>query len=520
MKTNPLTWLNALLLSSAALLMFLPMAGIIKPLLALDSIAGAETGPLFSLTTRQLGLLGKSVLFSAVVAASTSAIGAIVALMLMRSRGGSRVISFVLPGLITVPPAIHGLNWTATILSAGPWLVDYGLQPRGWLAAGLTEVLSYLPVAVAVAWAGFRLLDTRLTEAGLIYRSVPAVMTAITVRLAMPVLLTGTGVMFLLSLSDYSVPSLFSVNVYALEIYSTYSTGINPAAAVFTALPLVALIALTLAFVLRSARRSQGMAMHSSVTVKALPNIDMSGTAVVVGLLVYFCLPLSYMALTASQAGTFASAVSGAATEFFVSLAVSLSSAALCLVLGLSVGKALDRKGPLSSTMWALTCLAFALPAPLVGIGILQLGVFGEWAEDLLPVWASTVRFLPIAAFVWYAMHRRLNYGLIEAGRVFARSRPGVFARITLPLMLPGVVISAAACFAFSIGELGASLLVASPGHATLMMRLYNLLHYGASAEVAALCLMLTLPGLVAGLLLTTVLHSRSASTNKEQGNA
>ncbi|MFH0998690.1 MAG: hypothetical protein V1844_24840 [Pseudomonadota bacterium] len=514
-------WYSVLLL--AASILALPIAGMVLPLLSIHWFSDTGTVRIFSVSIRQLDLLARSVLFSALVAASTSVIGAALAVVLMRSKSGKKILASILPPLIIVPPAIHGINWTATIMTAGEWLSRHGLivaQPVGWFAAGFTEVLSFLPVAIAIAWAGFAMLDTRLIEAGIIYRPESAVLAGIAVRLAMPVLLSGAGVMFLLSLSDYAVPSLFSVNVYALEIFSTYSTGIHPAAAVFTAAPLVAIITATLIAVLRIGRRVQAMAMsHNTSSVSVAFETRLSIAAVMV-LLIYFFFPLGVMTASAGSLRSLAVAASGARSEMGVTVAIALSTAMLCILLGLAVGRALDKKGPVSAILWGLTCLVFALPAPLIGIGLLQIdGFLGYRFEEFLPVWANTARFLPIAAFVSFAMHRRVDTGLLEAGRVFSHSRLQALLQVTLPLMLPGLVISGATCFSFTMGELGATLLVAAPGRASLMMRLYNLLHYGASREVAALCLLLALPALATGLFLTVILHQSVAKITMEPGN-
>lgn len=519
-------WMEILFFSAlllAAAIIALPIVGMVLPLLSIYWFSDAGTSQIFSVSVRQILLLARSVLFSAWVAAGTSVIGAALAVILIRSKSGKKMLALILPPLIVVPPAIHGINWTATIMTAGEWLSRHGLiaaQPGGWFAAGLAEVLSFLPVAIAIAWAGFAMLDTRLLEAGLIYRPESAVLAGIAVRLAMPVLLSGAGVMFLLSLSEYAVPSLFSVNVYALEIFSTYSTGIHPAAAVFTAAPLVAIIAATLIAVLRAGRRVQAMALSRNASSASVEFGARVNIAAVIVLLIYFFFPLAVMAATAGSLRSLAVAASGARSEMGVTIAIALCTAALCILLGLAVGRALDRKGPVSAVLWVLACLGFALPAPLIGIGLLQVcGFFGYWSEEFLPVWANTARFLPIAAFVSFAMYRRADTGLLEAGRVFAHSRLHALLHVTLPLMLPGLVISGATCFSFTMGELGATLLVAAPGHATLMMRLYNLLHYGASREVAALCLLLALPALAAGLCLTVTLYQRAAKITMEPGN-
>jgi iron(III) transport system permease protein len=86
---------------------------------------------------------------------------------------------------------------------------------------------------------------------------------------------------------------------------------------------------------------------------------------------------------------------------------------------------------------------------------------------------------------------------MIEAARVLEASRARIWLRVVLPLMAPGLAAAAAAVFALTAGELGATLIVTPPGRATLTLRIYNFLHYGASDMVGGLCLVMT--GLVMG---------------------
>jgi iron(III) transport system permease protein len=73
------------------------------------------------------------------------------------------------------------------------------------------------------------------------------------------------------------------------------------------------------------------------------------------------------------------------------------------------------------------------------------------------------------------------------------------------------VVASAFLTFALAAGELGATLLVAPPGQATLTMRVFNLLHYGATESVAALALMVTATALVTGAIVVRLLEGSGA---------
>jgi iron(III) transport system permease protein len=85
--------------------------------------------------------------------------------------------------------------------------------------------------------------------------------------------------------------------------------------------------------------------------------------------------------------------------------------------------------------------------------------------------------------------------------RVHQQHRWHGWWRVEAPLEVAGWIAAAALVLALSAGELGASLLVAPPGSATLTMRLYNYLHSGASRSVAGTCLTMWLLAIAAGLV-------------------
>ena len=94
------------------------------------------------------------------------------------------------------------------------------------------------------------------------------------------------------------------------------------------------------------------------------------------------------------------------------------------------------------------------------------------------------------------------NFGLVEAGRLARRSGLAVTWRIALPLLRNGLLTGFFIAFVLAMGELGVTLLVIPPGTATIPIKIYNFMHYGAEATVAALCLVLVASQLVfAGFL-------------------
>ncbi|MCB1905346.1 MAG: hypothetical protein KDI18_14905, partial [Gammaproteobacteria bacterium] len=63
--------------------------------------------------------------------------------------------------------------------------------------------------------------------------------------------------------------------------------------------------------------------------------------------------------------------------------------------------------------------------------------------------------------------------------------------KVLLPLLRHGLISAFFIAFILAMGELGITLLVIPPGIATIPVKIYNFMHYGAEATVAALCLIL-----------------------------
>jgi iron(III) transport system permease protein len=102
-------------------------------------------------------------------------------------------------------------------------------------------------------------------------------------------------------------------------------------------------------------------------------------------------------------------------------------------------------------------------------------------------------RTLPLAVFVCVLQLRRADPALYAAARLHDVGWRRRILKVRLPLLAPGLLTAAILVFVLSLGELGASLLVVPAGMATVSLRLYNLLHYGAGEPVAGLALLVLL---------------------------
>lgn len=469
-------------------------------------------------TGRRLRLFCNSVAYAGAVAAGGMFLGTLAALSLWRvKRGVWSRLRWLVVVFAAIPPYIHALAWTKAIPfvssvvtpGGGPGMVLQGGPGAWWV-----QMMALLPLAVGLALVGLESIDPRLLEAGRIQQDDLRVLAVVGIPLAAPMLMAGAGLLFILSLLDYSVPALFHVNVYSLDVFAEFSATGKPERAFLAAFPLIILAVIVVFFSQRTFRRaalkpSWGVASWSAPP--AWPAwfrvVEWAGDGVLaVQMAVMF---VALVAVTGSV-GALATGVGGGSREILFSGLIAVLAAVFSVPLAVLAAEGAVAGGVRQWLWWLLITLPLAVPAPLVGMGLvsmwnraLPMEVYGTAA---MPVLAALSRFVPFSALVMVAQLRRLDPRLLEAARVL---RPGWFVtrtRIWLPMVAPGLIAAAAVCFALTIGELGATLIVAPPGRATITMRVYNLLHYGADDQVAGLCLMIVIVILAAAVAAAGVL--------------
>jgi ABC-type Fe3+ transport system permease subunit len=195
----------------------------------------------------------------------------------------------------------------------------------------------------------------------------------------------------------------------------------------------------------------------------------------------------------------------------FVAVASGAVSAALALLV---CWLALD-SGWFRWAVLGLMAAAWAMPGPLVGLGlkllILRLLNVTEWPllADLLyygpsslPVlWVDVIRFFPCAVAVIWPVLRLMPRELRDAAAVDGASAAGTFFRVVVPLGWVASLRAALAVGVLSLGELSAGKQVSTPACPTYAESVFTQMHYGVTSALAAQCLLLLLAVGVGGLL-------------------
>jgi iron(III) transport system permease protein len=519
-------------INTLALFLFLvivigPLAGLLMDLVRLVLSGTAQTSIISLFSERRLVLLLQSLMLAGAVAAAGIGTGILVATALWRKPAViAGAVLFLVLALAPVPPYIHALTWSSAIAMFNQGSAVLGAAPlpaTGWMVSFWVQFMAMLPVAIFLSCIALASVDRTLVEAARMIRTDAEVLKTIILPLAAPTLTAACGFLFVLSCTDYSVPSLFGSDTYALDIFSFYSASGSAAGALVTAIPLLIITLSVMSWCrlgIRQLAQTPGWTSGSWDTPPEFPaviRIAQEGALALLGIqvLVIFL----GLVLSAGPLSRVITTIQFSATEIQDSLLIVIGVILIALPLALAVSRVLCRGSWYGSLWWGIILLPLAVPAPLIGIGLISLWnnpafscLYGTF---LMPVFASVSRFAPFAAIILFVQLRSIDPALFDAARVFSRDAVHTTLRITLPLLAPGLLIASAVLGALTLGELGATLTVTPPGFGTLAIKIYNYLHYGAATEVAGLCLVMVTATLVAGLGISAALMWRWKASGK-----
>lgn len=452
--------------------------------------------------TRQLILFLRTLFYSSGTGALVMIVGALAASVLWtyRQKTLTRILKplFILSCvMIFVPPYVHALAWADLFYR-------YGIEGLG--ASLWVMVMALLPMGLGFSLLGFYLVEDAMVEAGRTLHRDLTVMKVIILPIALPAMLSGMIFAILWTIHDFSVPSLFFVNIYSLEIFAKY----NPFEPFMLSLPMIVVATIMIVFI-SSFTKNLMTGLRKSQTKESLPLIMplwfrcLQTVAIGILLLQIFVPVISLMVKVATPSNIWISILQARRELIFTLLLSTLTSTMSVVVALLLAKKAAKVDTRHRLWIWVFILLPLAIPAPLVGIGLVtvfsQRGMGMIYGTLWMPVLANMIRFVPLAFITMSVQLKRMDQGLLDSASVFQKNRMHGFFRVYLPIILPGIIAAFLVVFILTTGELGATLLVSPPGRSTLTMRIYNYMHYGSSQMIAGLCLTMLVFSLSTGLI-------------------
>ncbi len=430
-------------------------------------------------------------------------------------KGRSLIATLAVLALVS-PPFIGAYSWVVVAGNNG-WLTNqmraFGIDfPTIYGLHGIILVFSlkFFPFVYLMTESALRNINRSFEEAAenlgctrwqRFYK--------ITLPLVFPATSSGAILCFVLSIADFGTPSIIgrdlrTLSTVAYNQYTSEMGGLPTMAVSISMLMIViSMMAVFLQRYLISKRRYAG-----SMTNLATPRHLSGPYSVLVHTLCYAVVALATLPIAVviytSFLQTNGPVFSGGfglnsylrvirevpdviANTFRFSLAATI---AITVVGGLMSYVIVRRESSLSGFLDSLLMVPYVVPGVVMAIGFLL--TFNEGALDLVGtasiiVLILFIRRLPYGVRATSAVLRQIKPSIEEAAVSLGASPAKAFLKVTVPLMLPGVVAGAMMSFITAINELSSTLLLYTGRTTTMPVRIYSAVLDGEFGIAAAM---------------------------------
>lgn len=225
-------------------------------------------------------------------------------------------------------------------------------------------------------------------------------------------------------------------------------------------------------------------------------------TVLAIGVFLFLYVPIVVLIIYSFNENRFVSNWTGFSTQWYsvlfqdsqmgsafrLSLWVGLWSTVISTILGTLAALAMERysfRGKLAFD--GVLYLPIIIPDIAMALSTLLFFVTMGIALSRNTILIAHVAFnIAFVAIIVRARLADMDDALEDAAADLGANEWVTFRRITLPLMMPGIVAAALLAFTLSIDDFVISFFVAGPGSTTLPVRVYSMIRFGLSPEVNA----------------------------------
>ncbi|WP_221088710.1 ABC transporter permease [Deinococcus aquaedulcis] len=501
----------------------LTVLGVLLPLVYLVVRAfGAEGAELREIVfrARNLELLGNTLLLTAATLLTTTLVALPLAFVAARTTLRPRWLPMLLGVLPLAIPGYVGAY--ALIAASGPggtiqaWTGLNWPGPTGfWGALGVLTLFTF-PYLFLNLQSALRSLDPALEDAArLLGRTRRQTFLAVTLPHLRPAWLSGALLIALHVLGDFSVVSLMRYPTFSAAIYQQYTAAYDRVYSAWLALGLLLVTGAVLWLEARlvrglhlsrvspgGAREPRRVSLGRAAPLAWAFLAALAGATLVVplGTVVHWLRletnPYAWAGLQEALQGALGAAALAA-----------LTTTALAFPLAYIGSRA---QGRLARITERAAYLGYATPPLAFALALIFFTL--RLAPPLyqtfpLLIAAYTLHFVAEAVGPIRTGLTRATPRLEEAARVLGQSGVGALRRVTLPLLRPGLLVSAAFVFLSVLKELPLTLLLAPTGFETLARNVWTYTEEAQYAAAAPYALALAVSG--AGLTLLILRRER-----------
>lgn len=469
---------NAGIIAFAAIIM-LPLFGAIMQ----------HTGSIeCAIYVREINLIRNSIKLGVGTAFLSVIFGYFCALGIHNSRIGDTLLRYYFVLFLPIPFYIYALNWMYFFRDAGEIfsaLLKYSV--KGLAPCLYVETMAFLPLATLFLLIGMDKVNPDKINMALIFRSDNSVASTILLREILPFILASIGAISVLSMTEFSVPSMFQYNTYALDLFSVYSRTGDALSIFIRSIPMSVLLIIPFTWFAsainridyRVERRDYKLFLTGGIRFTSYFSMIISAGAIVT--------TLAYFLIKIGSINVLIEAISMVKDELRVSFFMSLFSGLIATVFSLLFVNPISKKK--LNVLNILLMYAIVVPGAIQAMGLLKIinsSIIWKLQKTLfLSSIGCALKFLPYVVIIMLIAQKRIDFKKFEMIEILSQT---LLKEKTskIYMMRKGIALSFIVVFLLSFAEESIPIVLMSPGSETITVKIYNYLHYGASEYVAA----------------------------------
>lgn len=424
-------------------------------------------------------------------------------------------------------PFVGAYSWILLLGRNGvitKWLATTFGFPKidiyGFLGIVLVFTLQLFPLVFLYVSGALKSMDNSLLEAA---ESMGVTgtkkLTKIVLPLLVPTLLAATLLVFMRAFSDFGTPMLIGegYRTFPVLVYSQFISEVGGNSAFASAL---AIIAITIALIIFLIQKY--LAQKNSFSMNSLHPIEpknISGLKKVMvytgvyGLIGLSVLPQVYLIYTSFlktsgmifvkgySLNSYRQAFDRMGVSILNTLRIPLMALILVLVFATFISYLSVRKrNPFTSLIDSMSMVPYIVPGTVLGIafitafntGIAGSGFLAIIGTSLVMIISLAIRRLPYTIRSSVAALQQISPSIEEAAASLGSSKINTFIKITIPMMLSGIISGAILSWITMISELSTSILLYNINTKTMTVAIYTEVLRGNYGIAAALSTLLT----------------------------
>ncbi|VAX21826.1 hypothetical protein MNBD_IGNAVI01-562 [hydrothermal vent metagenome] len=451
-----------------------------------------------SLNLDSIFLLTKSAIIALSIALLSTLAGTVLGFLLYKSdilfRGFFKIL-LLLP--LFISPYILAVAWKdffSLLFNDTNYITN---------SVGVVLVLTtvFTPLSMLIIGSALSNINSKLEETGLIITDLRNVIFKITLPLIKPALVTSFVLVFIFSISEFSVPAFLGIKVFTTEIFTQFSAFYNHSLAIIQSALLIVICILLLFAEKNYISDAPFLSISNKGTSNKIYDFK-SGNWLGLALLfswfsISVVIPFIVLFIQSFRNGTnkFVQAFELLLPTFGNSIALAFIGAIIIVFVGFTAAyySSLYRETKVVKTFDLLLLIVFAIPSIILGISLIKFYnqpileiIYSSYAIIII---AYVGKFSFIAAKLITNAIKQIPTSLDEAAQIEGITLLTRIRKLLIPLIMPALFVAFIISFIFNLGELGTTIMLYPPGTEIMPIKVFTIMANAPQALTSSMTL-------------------------------